>query len=124
MPVTLAKTPKPTGPVPVPFYPVIVTTRYNEPDPATDPAALRIAPARDLQDGDTVIGYTPTITFASLRAMARGTTTTPFSHSEMFPKSYRVDGHAIDEDGWVSLAERCFVWGANELVLYTPATRK
>lgn len=117
MPVTLAKTHKPTGPVPVPFFPVIVTTRYTTPDPNTDPTALRIAYASDLQDGDTVIGCAPYATHAT----ADGTADMAIAYSEFFRHGYRVDGHAIDGLGWVCLAKQCFVWRANDLVLYTPA---
>ncbi|MFE1289705.1 hypothetical protein [Streptomyces sp. NPDC058751] len=105
----------------VEFFPVILS---DDPRPiveSADPAAVRIAFAAHLSDGDLVVGAAETPTWASVEAGIENPTSTQVLDGEFYHRAYLVDGHDIDCDGWVSLAKNAYVWRSNELVLHVPA---
>ncbi|MFG3132934.1 hypothetical protein ACGFZU_35200 [Streptomyces tendae] len=105
----------------VEFFPVIMS---DDPRPVVDgidPAAVRIAYAAHLTDGDLVVGAAETPTMASVDAGIEDPTSTQVLDGEFYRRTYRVNGHNIDPAGWVALANDCHVWRSAELVLHVPA---
>jgi hypothetical protein len=105
----------------VEFFPVILS---NDPRPVADgidPAAVRIAHAAHLTDGDMVVGDAQLLTYSGLQAVCIDSTATGVLMGEFFYRAYPVDGHEIDPNGWVSLGQNCFVWRSDNLVLHVPA---
>ncbi|MFF9192590.1 hypothetical protein [Streptomyces rochei] len=105
----------------VEFFPVIVSDDPRPVVDGVDPAAVRIAFAAHLVDGDLVVGAAETPTLASVEAGIDDPASTQVFDGEFHRRTYRVNGHDIDALGWVSLAKDCYVWRSNGLVLHVPA---
>lgn len=104
------------------FIPVIVIDRlrlYPLPE-GFEPSAVRIAPASHLTDGDLVVGCAETVTDESREACATELDAQRIWNGEFFRRTYAVDGHKVDADGWVTLRNDCLVWRSSAYVLYVP----
>ncbi|MER7497081.1 hypothetical protein ABT033_31350 [Streptomyces pharetrae] len=105
----------------VEFFPVILSDDPRPVADGIDPAAVRIAYAAHLSDGDMVVGYAQLLTYSSLKSVCTDSTATGVLGGEFFYRAYPVVSHEIDPNGWVSLGQNCFVWRSNDLALYVPA---
>lgn len=105
----------------VEFFPVILSDDPRPVADGIDPAAVRIAYASHLVNGDLVVGSAETPTLASVEAGIEDPTSTQVLDGEFYRRAYRTTGHDVDADGWVSLKRDCYVWRSNELVLHVPA---
>ena len=116
MSVTLAKK-SDTHPVDVPFYPVIILA--DQPANGINPHAVRTAYAAELADQDVIVGAVHTHTFASLRAVAKGTGTL-IAEGTFYAHPCVVRTPHTDGIGWVALADGQYL-RASALLLITPA---